>query len=153
MTDRIKDFPCKRNMDLRKDSLRAMRTLDVNNSAVISSLTEKWENKKLKTNCEIRLQEVAAKNDLIKEIMESNLLITNDLPPSRTKRSSLEPNLMLLRCLYFVLDSSSSPMYLMDFLSKRSIIVDDFRSNIGLTRTSPVGHQIEIGNQLSDVNI
>ncbi|KAL0649950.1 hypothetical protein Bca4012_092641 [Brassica carinata] len=110
MTDRIKDFPGKRNMDLRKDSLRAMRTLDVNNSAVISSLTEKWENKKLKTNCEIRLQEVAAKNDLIKEIME-NL-------------SSVVP-----------------------------IGVDDFGSNIGLTRTSPVGHQIEIGNQLSDVNI
>ena len=80
MTDRIKDFPGKSNIGIRKDSLRAMRTLDVKNSVVISSLTEKWENKKLKTNCEIRLQEVADKIDLIKEIMESNLLISNDFP-------------------------------------------------------------------------
>lgn len=103
MTDRIKDFPGKRNMDLRKDSLRAMRTLDVNNSVVISSLTEKWENKKLKTNCEIRLQEVADKIDLIKEIMESNLLISNDLPPSKKKMIELGAELNVIAvCLFCI---------------------------------------------------
>lgn len=49
-------------------------------------------------------------------------------------------------------------MYLVDFSPKdlSSVVpigVDGFGSNIGLTRTSPVGRQIGIGNHLSDVNI
>ena len=56
---------------------------------VLVSLKEKWEKKKVATDCKPRLREVMAKIDLLKEIMNNNLLASDELLRLRTKEVEL----------------------------------------------------------------
>ena len=52
---------------------------------MLVSLREKWEKKKAATDCDARLKEVMANIDLLKEIMNNNLLASDELLHLRTK--------------------------------------------------------------------
>ena len=56
---------------------------------MLVSLKEKWEKKKAATDCEARLREVMANIDLLKEIMNNNLLASDELLRLRTKEVDL----------------------------------------------------------------
>ncbi|KAF2563859.1 hypothetical protein F2Q70_00016421 [Brassica cretica] len=56
---------------------------------VLVYLKEKWEKKKAATDCEARLKEVMANIDLQKEIMNNNLLASDELLRLRTKEVEL----------------------------------------------------------------
>ena len=56
---------------------------------VLVSLKEKWEKKKVATDCEARLWEVMANIDLLKEIMGNNLLASDELSRLRAKEIEL----------------------------------------------------------------
>ncbi|KAF2543442.1 hypothetical protein F2Q68_00031847 [Brassica cretica] len=56
---------------------------------VLVSLKEKWEKKKAATDCEARLREVVANIDLLKEIMNNNLLASDELLRLRAKEVEL----------------------------------------------------------------
>ncbi|KAG2289824.1 hypothetical protein Bca52824_049428 [Brassica carinata] len=53
------------------------------------SLKEKWERKNAATDCEARLREVVANIDLLKEIMDNNLLASDELLRLRAKEIEL----------------------------------------------------------------
>ena len=52
---------------------------------MLISLKEKWEKKKAATDCKARFREVMANIDLLKEIMNNNLLASDELLRLRTK--------------------------------------------------------------------
>ena len=56
---------------------------------VLVSLKEKCEKKKVATDCEARLREVMANIDLLKEIMDNNLLASDELLRLPTKEVEL----------------------------------------------------------------
>ena len=56
---------------------------------MLVSLKEKWEKKKVATDCEARLWEVMANIDLLKEIMGNNLLASDELSWLRAKEIEL----------------------------------------------------------------
>ncbi|KAF3503782.1 hypothetical protein F2Q69_00044664 [Brassica cretica] len=61
---------------------------------VLVSLKEKWERKKAATDCEARLREIVANIDLLKEIMDNNLLASDELLRLRAKEIELGPKSM-----------------------------------------------------------
>ncbi|KAF3517386.1 hypothetical protein DY000_02058733 [Brassica cretica] len=56
---------------------------------VLVSLKENWEKKQAATDCEARLREVMANIDLLKEIMNNNLMASDELLRLRTKEVEL----------------------------------------------------------------
>ena len=56
---------------------------------MLVSLKEKCEKKKVATDCEARLREVMANIDLLKEIMDNNLLASDELLRLPTKEVEL----------------------------------------------------------------
>lgn len=60
--------------DLRRATYDAKKIMADSYLEVLVSLKEKWERKKAATDCEARLREVVANIDLLKEIMDNNLL-------------------------------------------------------------------------------
>ncbi|KAG2270591.1 hypothetical protein Bca52824_065146 [Brassica carinata] len=56
---------------------------------VLVSLKEKWEHKKAAADSEARLWEVVANIDLMKEIMNNNLLVSDDLLRVQAKEVEL----------------------------------------------------------------
>ncbi|KAF2585794.1 hypothetical protein F2Q70_00036204 [Brassica cretica] len=75
--------------DLRHATYGAKKTLADSYLDVLVSLKEKWEKKKAATDCEARLREVMANIDLLKEIMNNNLLASDELLRLRTKEVEL----------------------------------------------------------------
>ncbi|KAF3567844.1 hypothetical protein DY000_02014605 [Brassica cretica] len=71
--------------DLRRATYDAKKALADSYLDVLVSLKEKWETKKATTDCEACLREVMANIDLLKEIMNNNLLASDDLLRLRTK--------------------------------------------------------------------
>ena len=55
----------------------------------VLSLMEKWEKKKVAADCEARLKEVMAIIDLLKEIMNNNMLASDELLCLRAKEFEL----------------------------------------------------------------
>lgn len=56
---------------------------------MLISLKEKWEKKKAETDCEACLKEVMANINLLKEIMNNNLLASDELLRLRAKEVEL----------------------------------------------------------------
>ena len=56
---------------------------------VLVSLKDKWENKKVAADCEARLKEVMANINILKEIMNNNLLASDELLRHRAKEVKL----------------------------------------------------------------
>ncbi|KAF3537604.1 hypothetical protein F2Q69_00022836 [Brassica cretica] len=75
--------------DLRRATYDAKKTLADSYLDVLVSLKEKCEKKKVATDCEARLREVMANIDLLKEIMDNNLLASDELLRLRTKEVEL----------------------------------------------------------------
>lgn len=74
--------------DLRRVTYEAKKVLADSYLDVLMSFKEKWEKKKTSADCELRLREVMANIDLLKEIMKNNLLVSDELPRLGLKRSS-----------------------------------------------------------------
>ncbi|KAF2551408.1 hypothetical protein F2Q68_00034013 [Brassica cretica] len=75
--------------DLRRATHDAKKALADSYLDVLESLKENWEKKKAATDCEPRLREVMANIDLLKEIMNNNLLAPDELLHLRTKEVEL----------------------------------------------------------------
>ncbi|KAL0825038.1 hypothetical protein Bca101_048715 [Brassica carinata] len=65
--------------DLPRTTYDAKKALADSYLDVLVSMKEKWEKKKAATDCEARLREVMANIDLLKEIMNNNLLASDEL--------------------------------------------------------------------------
>ena len=65
--------------DLSRATHEAKTTIADSCLDVLVSLKEKWEKNKAATDCKARLQEVVANIDLLKEIMNNNLLASDEL--------------------------------------------------------------------------
>ena len=65
--------------DLRRATYDAKKALADSYLDVLVSLKEKWEKKKAATDCEARLREVMANIDLLKKILNNNLLASDEL--------------------------------------------------------------------------
>ncbi|KAF2591628.1 hypothetical protein F2Q70_00038571 [Brassica cretica] len=70
-------------------SLRNMTGRDAYVKMVVAHAKEKWEKKKAETDCEARLKEVMANINLLKEIMNNNLLASDELLRLRAKEVEL----------------------------------------------------------------
>ncbi|KAF2585796.1 hypothetical protein F2Q70_00036206 [Brassica cretica] len=86
--------------DLRRATYDAKKALADSYLDVLVSLKEKWEKKKAATDCEARLREVMTNIDLFKEIMNNNLLASDELLRLRTKEDLPED--------FFARDSSAA---------------------------------------------
>ncbi|KAF2534619.1 hypothetical protein F2Q70_00029441 [Brassica cretica] len=75
--------------DLRRATRGAKNIMADSYLDVLVSLKEKWEKKKVATDCEARLREVVANIDLLKEIMGNNLLASDELSQLRAKEIEL----------------------------------------------------------------
>ncbi|KAG2292964.1 hypothetical protein Bca52824_039633 [Brassica carinata] len=75
--------------DLRRATHEAKKTMVDSYLDVLVSLKEKWEKKKAATDCDARLREVMANIDLLKEIMNNNLLASDELLRLRAKEIEL----------------------------------------------------------------
>jgi len=75
--------------DLRRATYDAKKTMADSYLDVLVSLKEKWEKKKAATDWEARLREVVANIDLLKEIMNNNLLASDELLRLRAKEVKL----------------------------------------------------------------
>ncbi|KAF3501238.1 hypothetical protein F2Q69_00042994 [Brassica cretica] len=82
--------------DHRRAAYDAKKALADSYLDVLVSLKEKWEKKKAATNCEARLREVMANIDLLKEIMNNNLLALDELLRLRTKEVELGSELNVM---------------------------------------------------------
>ncbi|KAF3524973.1 hypothetical protein F2Q69_00048143 [Brassica cretica] len=74
--------------DLRRATYEAKKALADSYLDVLISLKEKWEKKKAAADCEARLKEVMANIDRLKEIMNNNLLASDELLRLRAKEIS-----------------------------------------------------------------
>ena len=75
--------------DLRRATDYAKKALADSYLDVLVSLKEKWGKKKAATDCEARLREVMANIDPLKEIMNNNLLASDELLRLRMKEVEL----------------------------------------------------------------
>ncbi|KAF2551941.1 hypothetical protein F2Q68_00033896 [Brassica cretica] len=87
--------------DLRHATYDAKKVLADSYLDVLVSLKEKWEKKKAVTDCEARLREVMANIGLLKEIMNNNLLASDELLRLRTKEVELGSELDVMAILDF----------------------------------------------------
>uniref|UniRef100_M4FIR1 Uncharacterized protein n=1 Tax=Brassica campestris TaxID=3711 RepID=M4FIR1_BRACM len=96
---------------------------------VLVSLKEKWEKKKAATDCEARLSEVMVNIDLLKEIMNNNLLASDELLRLRTKEIELGSELDVMAVLDFSVGKLDLPQISEDlpedFFAKVPSAVDD----------------------------
>ena len=74
MEAKIESSTSKFANDLRRATYNAKKALADSYLDVLISLKEKWEKKKVAADSEARLKEVMANIDLLKEIMNNNLL-------------------------------------------------------------------------------
>ncbi|KAF2573042.1 hypothetical protein F2Q70_00004065 [Brassica cretica] len=87
--------------DLRRAAYDAKKALADSYLDVLVSLKEKWEKKKAATDCDARLREVMANIDLLKEILNNNLLALDELLRLRTKEVELGSELNVMAVLDF----------------------------------------------------
>ncbi|KAF2540283.1 hypothetical protein F2Q68_00032405 [Brassica cretica] len=115
--------------DLRRATYDAKKALADNYLDVLVSLKEKWEKKKAATDCEARLKEVMGNIDLLKEIMNNNLLASDELSRLRTKEVELGPELDVMAVSDFSVGKLDLPQISEDlpedFFAKVPSVVDD----------------------------
>ncbi|KAF3499383.1 hypothetical protein F2Q69_00043337 [Brassica cretica] len=115
--------------DLRRATYDAKKALADNYLDVLVSLKEKWEKKKAATDCEARLREVMANIDLLKEIMNNNLLASDDLSRLRTKEVELGSELDVMAVSDFSFEKLDLPQIMEDlpedFFAKVPFAVND----------------------------
>ena len=93
MEAKIESSSSKFSDDHRRATYDAKKALADNYLDVVISLKEKWEKKKAAADCEARLKEVMANIDLLKEIVNNNLLASDELLRLRAKEIELRSEL------------------------------------------------------------
>ncbi|KAF3499696.1 hypothetical protein F2Q69_00042356 [Brassica cretica] len=115
--------------DLRRATYDAKKALADSYLDVLVSLKEKWETKKATTDCEACLREVMANIDLLKEIMNNNLLASDDLLRLRTKEVEFGSELYVMAVSDFSVGKLDLPQISEDlpedFFAKVPFAVDD----------------------------
>ncbi|KAF3550419.1 hypothetical protein DY000_02010235 [Brassica cretica] len=115
--------------DLRRATFDAKKALADSYLDVSVSLKEKWEKKKATTDCEARLREVMENIDLLKEIMNNNVLALDELLRLRTKEVELVSGLDMMAISDFSVGKLDLPQiseYLPeDFFAKVPSVADD----------------------------
>lgn len=129
--------------DLRRATYDAKKTLADIYLDVLISLKEKWEKKKVATDCEAHLREVMANIDLLKEeIMNNNLLASDELLRLRTREVELGSQLDVMVVSDFSVEKLDLPQITEDlpedFFAKVSSGMDDTGD-----RTKRAGGQFE----------
>ena len=121
--------------DLRRATYDAKKALANSYLDVLVSLKEKWEKKKAATDCEARLREVMANIDLLKEIMNNNLLASDELLRLRTKEVELGSELDVMAISDFSVGKLDLPHILEDlledFFAKVPSVADDVTKCLG----------------------
>lgn len=79
MEAHIESFAIEHADDFRRATYEAKKILADSYLDVLISLKEKWERKKVTADCEARLREVMVNIDLLKEILNNNLLASDEL--------------------------------------------------------------------------
>ncbi|XP_013617700.1 PREDICTED: uncharacterized protein LOC106324247 [Brassica oleracea var. oleracea] len=120
--------------DLRRTTYDAKKALADSYLDVLISLKETWEKKKAATDCEARLKEVMANIDLLKEIMNNNLLASDELLRLRTKEAELGSQLDMMAVSDFSVEKLDLPQILEDqpedFFAKVPSVVNDTGSDM-----------------------
>ena len=115
--------------DLRRATYDAKKTMADSYLDVLVSLKEKWEKKKAATDWEARLREVVANIDLLKEIMNNNLLASDELLQLRAKEVELGSEVDVMATSDFSVGKLDLPQnsedLLEDFFAKVPSAVDD----------------------------
>ena len=115
--------------DLHRATYDAKKALADSYLDVLVSLKEKLEKKKVATDCEARLREVMANIDLLKEIMNNNLLASDDLSRLRTKEVELGSELDVMAVSDFSVEKLDLPQIMEDlpedFFAKVPFAVND----------------------------
>ncbi|KAF3612239.1 hypothetical protein DY000_02049193 [Brassica cretica] len=115
--------------DLRRATYDAKRALANSYLDVLVSLKENWEKKKAATDCEARLREVMANIDLLKEIMNNNLLASDVLMRLQTKEVELRSELDVMAFSDFSVGKLDLPQILEDlpedFFAKFPSVADN----------------------------
>ena len=79
LKEKVESSANKFSDDHRRATCDAKKALADSYLDVLVSLKEKWEKKKAATDCEDRLREVMENIDLLMEIMNNNLLASDEL--------------------------------------------------------------------------
>ena len=95
--------------DLRRATYDAKMALADSYLDMLVSLKEKWEKKKAVTDFKDRLREVMANIDLLKEVMNNNLLASDELSRIRTKEVELGSELNVMAVSDFSVEKLDLP--------------------------------------------
>ncbi|KAG2247392.1 hypothetical protein Bca52824_087020 [Brassica carinata] len=130
--------------DLRRATYDAKKAFADSYLDVLVSLKEKWEKKKAATDCEARLREVMANIDLFKEIMNNNILASDELLRLRTKEVELGSELELMAISDFSVGKLDLPQISED-LPEDFFARDSSAANGADDVTKRLGGQFEDG--------
>ena len=128
---------------LRRATYDAKKALADNYLDVLISLKEKWEKKKAATDCEARLKEVMANIDLLKEIMNNNLLASDELLRLRAKE--VEPGYEL-----DVMEVSDFSVGRLDLPQISEDLPDEFFAKVPSEVNEPDDEAKRVGGQFED---
>ncbi|WZY78230.1 hypothetical protein YC2023_024614 [Brassica napus] len=126
--------------DLHRTTYDAKKTLADNYLDVLISLKKKWEKKKAATDCEARLKEVMANIDLLKEIMNNNLLASDELLRLRAKQVELGSELDVMAVSDFSIGKLDLPQISKD-------LPEDFFAKVPSEVNEPGDETKIVGNQ------
>lgn len=107
---------------------------------MLISLKKKWEKKKAATDCEARLKEVMANIDLLKEIMNNNLLASDELLRLRAKQVELGSELDVMAVSDFSIGKLDLPQISKD-------LPEDFFAKVPSEVNEPGDETKIVGNQ------
>ena len=130
--------------DLRHTTYDAKKALADIYLDVLIYLKEKWEKKKVAADCEARLKEVMAKIDLLKEIMNNNLLASDELLRLQSKDVELGSELDVMAVSDFSVGKLDLPQISEDLPEEFFARVPSEVNESG-DETKIVGNQFEDG--------
>ena len=129
--------------DLRRATFNAKKALADNYLDVLISLKEKWEKKKAAADCEARLKEVMASIDLLKEIMNNNLLALDELLHLRAKEVELGSELDVMTVSDFSVGKLDLPQISED-------LPEEFFAKVPSEMNEPSDEAKRAGGQFED---
>ena len=129
--------------DLRRATYDAKKAFADSYLDVLISLKEKWEKKKAAADWEARLKEVMANIDLQKEIMNNNLLASDELLRLRAKEVELGSELDVMAVSDFSIGKLDLPQISED-------LPEEFFPKVPSEVNEPGDETKIVGNQFED---
>ncbi|KAF3541610.1 hypothetical protein F2Q69_00024072 [Brassica cretica] len=136
--------------DLRRTTYDAKKALADSYLDVLISLKETWEKKKAATDCEARLREVIANIDLLKEIVNSNLLASDELLRLRTKEAELGSELDMMAVSDFSVKKLDLPQISEDLPQISEDLPEDFFAKVPSVVNDTGSDMKRVGGQFED---